>query len=370
MTKTQPKATIQAGSHQIPTQWEGKDSSALVAQDSDDVRVLEQWEVLQLKVKEAVKDGKAIEPFNYSSIEGEKAARKFIGKIKKLITEIIAARKAASDIHHKRWKGMIQAEKALTEPLEGLIQPHVDALTEIQKAEEARVQGHRDVIAEFQRFEQQIIREPGKLDRVAKTSEEIKELRVQLRDFSEANPPEDREEFKEEAKKALGRAQVFLFHAGAIAEEREAVEAQEEEERKQREEEERKKREEQIRAEAAEQARQEERQRIAEEQAAAPPKPPAPPAPPAPASPDRSRAPGLPPMPPRPASPSSAMRPSQAPSGTAAGDHDTWRKRLAAELLEAMRGKSLQEIAGLIASDNLHSNVRAFASRDVFGVRH
>jgi hypothetical protein len=369
--------TIQAGTGYIPTKFDPnddlsgrEDSSALLAQEMGDVRALEQWELFGIKVREAIESAKDLAPFNYKSKQGQNKAYVYIGTIRKLIKDINSARKDASDVHHKRWKGMIQAEKALTEPLEGLIQPHVDALTEIRKVEEARIQGHRDVIAEFQRFEQQIIREPGRLDRVATTSEEIEELCKQFRDFFEANPPEELEEFEEEAWQALERAQDSLLHAVIKAKEREAVMAREKEERRLQELQEREEREEEIRAEAAEQARQEERQRIAEEQAAAPPAPPAPPVPPAPASPDRSRAPGFPPMPPRPASPSSAMRPSQAPSGTAAGDHDTWRRRLAAELLEAMKGKSLQEIAGLIASDNLHSNVRAFARPDVFGVRH
>jgi hypothetical protein len=341
----------------IPTKFE----EPCPDQQSGDVRVLEQWEVLQVKVRDAVEADKEVKGFDYHSTKGEKAAKKYIGNIKRLITEIGVARKAASDVHHKRWKGMIQAEKEMVGPLEALIQPHVNALTAIKEAEEARIRGHRDVIAEFQRFEQRIIREPGKMDRVATTSEEIKDLCGQLRVFAEANPPEEREEFQEEARQALDRAQVFLFHAGMKVKEAEIKQAEEEERQRQKQEQERNEREEQIRAEAAEQARREERRRMAEEQA-----PPSPPAPPAPRAFDRP--PGLPAVPPSPAS-SQAVGVSAPQPFATPGVADKWRRHLAAELVSAMKGRSIVEIAGLIASDQLHPNVRAFVRSEVFGIR-
>lgn len=190
---------------------------------------LTRWEALQSQIAIAQDEAKNAE-FDYEAKAGNREARSYVAKLRKLRADIERCRKEAKSIHVERGKAVDQRAKELETGVLDLIAPHEHALMAIEQREETRVAAHRSAIAAIEALSNGVT-----------TSSEAEVRLVQL---SEVNT-NGLQEFRGEADRALATHRDILLRIrgelatreaevaelAALRAEREARQKRDEEER-------------------------------------------------------------------------------------------------------------------------------------------
>ncbi len=111
-----------------------------------EVKALAAWEGLKHQIKEAEKESKD-KTFDYSNPEELKAARSWLHRLRGLNGQIEGARKDAKEFYLEGGRTVDRTAKDLKSSVAALIQPHKDAIEEIEAREAKRVADHRSVLA-------------------------------------------------------------------------------------------------------------------------------------------------------------------------------------------------------------------------------
>jgi hypothetical protein len=102
---------------------------------------ISQYEALTSDIQIAKQD--AVESFDYEDPKGEKAARSYIGGLRKIRSRIESARKEAKSYALEYGRAVDGQAKALDAEILDLIEPHQQALDVIAQREKDRVAAHR-----------------------------------------------------------------------------------------------------------------------------------------------------------------------------------------------------------------------------------
>jgi hypothetical protein len=111
-----------------------------------EVKALAAWEGLKHQIEEAKKESKD-KTFNYNNVEDLKAARSWLYRLRGLNGQIEGARKDAKEFYLEGGRTVDSTAKGLKRSVAALIQPHKDAIEEIEAREAKRVADHRSVLA-------------------------------------------------------------------------------------------------------------------------------------------------------------------------------------------------------------------------------
>ena len=111
-----------------------------------EVKALAAWEGLKHQIEEAEKESKD-KTFDYSNPEELKAARSWLHRLRGLNGQIEGARKDAKEFYLEGGRTVDSTAKGLKSAVAALIQPHKDAIEEIEAKEAKRVADHRSVLA-------------------------------------------------------------------------------------------------------------------------------------------------------------------------------------------------------------------------------
>lgn len=126
------------------TQGQG---TALVA-DSE-TSALSRWEAVAIDISNATEESEG-KVFDYRDKKGEKAARSWIAKLRKIKASVERARKEAKSVHLERGKRVDETAKLLTAAVQGLIEPHEAEIKAIEAEEQARIDAHKAVLARIE----------------------------------------------------------------------------------------------------------------------------------------------------------------------------------------------------------------------------
>jgi len=121
------------------------ENTAIVAEEAS---VLSRWEAVAIKIADATEESEEKE-FDYRDKKGEKAARSWIAKLRKIKADVERARKEAKAVHIERGRRVDETAKLLTASVQGLIEPHESEIKAIEAEEAARVEAHRAVLAKI-----------------------------------------------------------------------------------------------------------------------------------------------------------------------------------------------------------------------------
>lgn len=121
------------------------ENTAIVAEEAS---VLSRWEAVAIKIADATRESEEKE-FDYRDKKGEKAARSWIAKLRKIKADVERARKEAKAVHIERGRRVDETAKLLTASVQGLIEPHESEIKAIEAEEAARVEAHRAVLAKI-----------------------------------------------------------------------------------------------------------------------------------------------------------------------------------------------------------------------------
>jgi len=166
--------------------------------------VISQYEVLLADIEQAVADAATVS-FDYNDPAGNKAARSYVAKQRKLRGRIEYARKEAKAWALEYGRAVDGQAKELESKVLALITPHQQAIEKIEQAEARRVAKHKEQL--------DLIKDLGRLP-ASSTQEELNNALVAL----EAIPTEGMEEFAEEAAtaKAVARDAIRFATANLI----------------------------------------------------------------------------------------------------------------------------------------------------------
>jgi hypothetical protein len=111
-----------------------------------EVKALAAWEGLKHQIEEAEKESKG-KTFDYSNPKELKDARSWLYKLRGLNGQIEDAREDAKRFYVEGGRKVDRTAKDLKSSVAALIQPHKDAIEEIEAREARRVADHRSVLA-------------------------------------------------------------------------------------------------------------------------------------------------------------------------------------------------------------------------------
>jgi hypothetical protein len=111
-----------------------------------EVKALAAWEGLKHQIEEAEQESKG-KTFDYNNLEDLKAARSWLHKLRGLNGQIEDAREDAKKFYLEGGRKVDRTAKDLKSSVAALIQPHKDAIEEIEAREARRVADHRSVLA-------------------------------------------------------------------------------------------------------------------------------------------------------------------------------------------------------------------------------
>jgi hypothetical protein len=109
---------------------------------------LSRWDALQSQIAIAEQEAKGQE-FDYDSKSGNREARSYVAKLRKLRADVERCRKEAKAIHVERGRAVDVAAAGLESSVLALIAPHEQELQAIERREQQRQDAHRAVIAEI-----------------------------------------------------------------------------------------------------------------------------------------------------------------------------------------------------------------------------
>jgi hypothetical protein len=110
-----------------------------------EVKALASWEGLKHQIEEAKQESKG-KTFDYNNLEELKAARSWLHKLRGLNGQIEDAREDAKKFYLEGGRKVDRTAKDLKSSVAALIQPHKDAIEEIEAREAKRVADHRSVL--------------------------------------------------------------------------------------------------------------------------------------------------------------------------------------------------------------------------------
>lgn len=121
------------------------DVTAIVPLEEHETSALSRWDALAAEIAIASQqaDGRS---FDYHDQWGNKEARSYVAGLRRLKGKIERARKDAKAVHLERGRAVDATAKTLEGAVQGLIEPHEDALNAIAAAEEFRIAQHRMVL--------------------------------------------------------------------------------------------------------------------------------------------------------------------------------------------------------------------------------
>ena len=120
-------------------------ATAIVPVEEQETTVLSRWDALAAEIAIASQqaDGRS---FDYHDQWGNMEARSYVAGLRRLKGKIERARKDAKAVHLERGRAVDATAKTLEAAVQGLIEPHEDALNAIAAAEEFRIAQHRMVL--------------------------------------------------------------------------------------------------------------------------------------------------------------------------------------------------------------------------------
>ena len=120
-------------------------ATAIVPVEEQETSALSRWDALAAEIAIASQqaDGRS---FDYHDQWGNKEARSYVAGLRRLKGKIERARKDAKAVHLERGRAVDATAKTLEAAVQGLIEPHEDALNAIAAAEEFRIAQHRMVL--------------------------------------------------------------------------------------------------------------------------------------------------------------------------------------------------------------------------------
>lgn len=115
------------------------------AEPDPEVSVLSRWDALAADIAIASQRAEGLS-FDYRDRWDNKEARSYVASLRRLKGRIEHARKDAKAVHLERGRAVDATARTLEEAVQGLIEPHEQALNQIAAVEEARIAGHRAVL--------------------------------------------------------------------------------------------------------------------------------------------------------------------------------------------------------------------------------
>jgi hypothetical protein len=115
------------------------------AEPDPEVSALSRWDALAADIAMASQRAEGLS-FDYHDRWGNKEARSHVASLRRLKGRIERARKDAKAVHLERGRAVDATARTLEEAVQGLIEPHEQALNQIAAVEEARIAGHRAVL--------------------------------------------------------------------------------------------------------------------------------------------------------------------------------------------------------------------------------
>lgn len=171
---------------------------------------LTRWEALQSQIAIAQDKAKDAE-FDYEGKSGNKEARSYVARLRKLRADIERCRKDAKAIHVERGRAVDQQAKELEASVLDLIAPHEHALEAIERREQQRVAAHRSAIYAIEALSHGVT-----------TSSEAEARLVQLSEVDTSGL----QEFREEAERVLAAHRDILLRMRGELATREAEQAE------------------------------------------------------------------------------------------------------------------------------------------------
>ena len=115
------------------------------AEGSEGIRIISRYELIAQDIAAATKESKAVK-FNYLTPFGNKEARSYVHKLRRLRSSIDAARKAEKADALEYGRRVDAQAKDMVFQVTALIEPHQRILDEIEKIEEDRKARHQAVL--------------------------------------------------------------------------------------------------------------------------------------------------------------------------------------------------------------------------------
>lgn len=130
------------------------DTMAIVADQQ--VEAISRFEALSHDIEIAIQES-AEKEFDYESKAGNKLARSWVFKLRKIKASIDRARKEAKAVHIERGRAVDNAAKQLESAVQGLIDPHEKQIKAIEEREQARIDAHRAVLDKIARLVEGVV---------------------------------------------------------------------------------------------------------------------------------------------------------------------------------------------------------------------
>lgn len=119
-------------------------NAAIVPADNE-VAAITRWEALAHDIAIAEEQSPA-KQFNYRDRWDNKEARSWVAQLRKLKGRIERARKDAKSVHLDRGRAVDETARTLEGAVQGLIEPHEQAIKALEAEEQARINAHRAVL--------------------------------------------------------------------------------------------------------------------------------------------------------------------------------------------------------------------------------
>lgn len=204
-------------------------TTSAITPPAAETTALTRWEALQSQIAIAQDEAKDAE-FDYEARAGNREARSYIARLRRLRADIERCRKDAKALHVERGRAVDQQAKALEASVLDLIAPHEHALEAIERREQQRVAAHRSAIYAIEALSHGVT-----------TSSEAEARLAQLSEVDTSGL----EEFREEAERVraahrdillrmrgeLATREAEIAELEALRAEREARQKRDEEER-------------------------------------------------------------------------------------------------------------------------------------------
>jgi hypothetical protein len=122
-----------------------ENTSAIQVQTQGETQALSRWDALAAEIAIATEESQS-KAFDYEDKSGNKEARSWAFSLRKLKTKVEQARKDAKAVHLERGRRVDDAAKLLQSAVQSLIEPHENEIKAIEAREQARIDAHRAVL--------------------------------------------------------------------------------------------------------------------------------------------------------------------------------------------------------------------------------
>jgi len=122
-----------------------ENTSAIQVQTENETQALSRWDALAADIAIATEESQS-KVFDYEDKSGNKEARSWVFSLRRLKTKVEQARKDAKAVHLERGRRVDDAAKLLQSAVQSLIEPHENEIKAIEAREQARIDAHKAVL--------------------------------------------------------------------------------------------------------------------------------------------------------------------------------------------------------------------------------